>query len=148
MQTFEIAAIACQSPGLSTRSPDKRPETKLLRIAGDAVMLGVHPPDFLSPDQRDALVFPELRLMEEDLLERFFAGKIILRQRRAFVRRVGFGSDDADASCKVELAERRGGLDAAMAAADDEDVELPQFSASMIVALAMPPPSHMVCRPY
>ena len=67
---------------------------------------------------------PDLPYERPPLSKDYLAGEIILRQWGALVGKVWLGPDQPDRAFEAALAKRDRGLGAAMAGADDQDVEI------------------------
>jgi hypothetical protein len=125
MNSRQLASLAAKPARLAARGPDQpivseacacfRREDLRARIDRDDPSAGY---------QLHLAVRPEAGGSDQKPVERLLAGEILLRERRAFVGKLGFGADQSDRAGEAELAELDRGLRPAMAGAHDRDVEM------------------------
>ena len=72
---------------------------------------------------RDLPLLPKLLRTNENALEGFCSGQVILGQRRAVVRRIRLGTEKTDRAAKSKLSQDDRALGAGMPGADDQNVE-------------------------
>ncbi len=125
MDPGEIAAGA----GETSRGAAGRPDQLAVEEGGVVgkgrhVSLRIDGDDPSAEQHRDVLVAPECRRPDQNPLERLIAGEIVLRQRGALVGKIVFFGHDGDRPAKAALPEGYGRLRAAMAAADDQNIEV------------------------
>jgi hypothetical protein len=148
MDAAKVVAAAREAPGIAAGRPDQPLIAEGAAVGGgDAALLRIDGNDLGAGDERDRPLLPERSGPDQKPLERLFAREILLRERRPLIRQLRLLAEDGDAPLELQLAKRDRRLCAAMAAADDDGVEAFHASASTIVTLAMPPPSHIVWSP-
>ena len=72
--------------------------------------------------ERDAFLRVERRRSQQQAFARKLAGKILFRQRRPLIRRIGLVAEQCDRASKALLAQRLNGLRGRLAAADDHEM--------------------------
>src|SRR5690606_479368 len=92
--------------------------------------------DRAAEQQLDPALGPELRRPDQDALERFLAGEVFLRQRRALVGRLAVATDHPHRTLEPLLAERDRRLRAAVPRADDDDIRAADHSPAPAVSAA------------
>src|SRR5690606_8516469 len=92
--------------------------------------------DRAAEQQLDPALGPELRRTDQDALERFLAGEVFLRQRRALVGRLAVATDHQHRTPEPLPAERDRRLRAAVSRADDDDIRAADHAPAPAVSVA------------
>ena len=123
MDTRQVVPRTGQPPRRAARRPDQSAIADRSAVIGCHDMRsGIDRHDATPQQQIDPALVPERGRTDQQPLERLVARQIVLAERWAFVRQVGFGVDDRERPRMARLAQRDRRLRPGMPATDDQDV--------------------------